>query len=54
LSSAQSSEEAIALLEDAGFEMEYVEEEDGRRFGAVTLEGVRLIDNWKLAVAAPR
>lgn len=52
LGTAKSSEEAIALLEDAGFEVEYVEEEDGRRFGAVVLEGVRLIDNWKLAVAA--
>ena len=52
LETAESIEEAIALLSEAGFEVEYVEEENGRRFGAVTLEGVRLIDNLKQAVTA--
>ena len=52
LETAQSSKEAISLLEEAGLEVEYVEDEDGRRFGAVVLEGVRLIDNWKIAVVA--
>lgn len=52
LETAESSEQAIALLIEAGFEVEYVEEEEGRRFGAVLLEGVRLIDNWKLASTA--
>ena len=54
LETAESTEEAISLLEEAGFEVEYVEEVDGRRFGAVQLEGVRLIDNWKLGVQATR
>ncbi len=29
----------------AGFEVEYIEEYNGRRYAAVTLAGVRLIDN---------
>lgn len=32
-------------LESLGFDVEYVDERDGRRLGAVQLEGVRLIDN---------
>ena len=32
-------------LEALGFMVEYVDERDGRRLGAVQLEGVRLIDN---------
>jgi pantoate--beta-alanine ligase len=32
-------------LESLGFEVEYIDERDGRRLGAVQLEGVRLIDN---------
>lgn len=32
-------------LEALGFDVEYVDERDGRRLGAVQLEGVRLIDN---------
>jgi pantoate--beta-alanine ligase len=35
-------------LQQAGFEVEYVEETHGRRFGAVRLDGVRLIDNFPL------
>ena len=52
LETAQSNKEAILLLEEAGFEVEYVEEEGGRRFGAIVLEGVHLIDNCKIAVTA--
>ena len=37
--------EATAALEDAGFEVDYVEDRAGVRLGAVRLEGVRLIDN---------
>jgi len=36
-------------LQEAGFVVEYVEEEMGRRFGAVLLGDVRLIDNFLLA-----
>ncbi|MGA1205061.1 MAG: pantoate--beta-alanine ligase [Opitutales bacterium] len=36
---------ARAELEALGFDVEYVHERDGRRLGAVALEGVRLIDN---------
>jgi pantoate--beta-alanine ligase len=32
----------------AGFQVDYVEDRDGRRLGAVRLEGVRLIDNVPL------
>lgn len=37
-----------AELERSGFTVEYVEDRDGRRFGAVVLHGVRLIDNVPL------
>ncbi len=36
---------ARAALEAAGFVVDYVEDRDGRRFGAVRLGDVRLIDN---------
>lgn len=36
---------ARAELEALGFEVEYVDERDGRRLAAVQLEGTRLIDN---------
>ena len=36
---------ARAELESLGFEVEYVDEKDGRRLGAVQVEGIRLIDN---------
>jgi pantoate--beta-alanine ligase len=35
-------------LERMGFEVEYIEDRDGRRYGAVLLRGVRLIDNVPL------
>lgn len=36
---------AAAALRGAGFEVDYVDDHDGVRLGAVRLEGVRLIDN---------
>jgi len=50
LCDAASPEEAISELAQEGFLVEYVVDEGGRRFGAVSLEGVRLIDNWPLRV----
>lgn len=40
---------AAQKLEQAGFSVDYVEEAWGRRFGAVRLGKVRLIDNFPLA-----
>jgi pantoate--beta-alanine ligase len=48
LASVPAPESAIAQLEEAGFSVDYVEEHWGRRFAAVRLEGVRLIDNVPL------
>jgi pantoate--beta-alanine ligase len=48
LRGATGTETARALLEEQGFSVEYVEEHWGRRFAAVRLEGVRLIDNVPL------
>ncbi len=48
LSKTRDPEIAIEELREAGFEVEYVVKENGRLFGAVTLEGVRLIDNWPI------
>jgi pantoate--beta-alanine ligase len=48
LAEARSAEEANQWLEAEGFAVDYVEEHWGRRFGAVRLEGVRLIDNVPL------
>jgi pantoate--beta-alanine ligase len=45
LRSSPSIEAARTQLTDAGFAVDYVEERDGRRFGAVRLGPVRLIDN---------
>lgn len=45
LRSAASESEAEAALQAAGFGVDYVARRDGRRLGAVRLEGVRLIDN---------
>ncbi len=45
LSSSSSVEEVKANLEKAGFRIDYIEEKRGRRFGAVFLDNVRLIDN---------
>ena len=48
LSGAPRTEAARTLLEEQGFQVDYVEEHWGRRFAAVRLEGVRLIDNVPL------
>jgi pantoate--beta-alanine ligase len=48
LTRAVSPEEARALLEREGFRVDYIEEHWGRRFGAVFLENIRLIDNVPL------
>ncbi|WP_425496122.1 pantoate--beta-alanine ligase [Oceanipulchritudo coccoides] len=45
LSTAMDCAMARLELESLGFDVEYVDERDGRRLGAVQLEGVRLIDN---------
>lgn len=46
LNSADSAAQVRAKLETAGFQVDYVEDRDGRRYGAVHLGGVRLIDNF--------
>ncbi|MBI3049200.1 MAG: pantoate--beta-alanine ligase [Acidobacteria bacterium] len=48
LSTAPSPDAAARTLREAGFAVEYVEELEGRRLGAVHLGGVRLIDNVPL------
>jgi pantoate--beta-alanine ligase len=48
LSLSTSSDEASLALVRAGFVVDYVEDHDGRRLGAVRLGGVRLIDNVPL------
>ena len=45
LSSAPSAEEAADDLRQSGFAVDYVEDRDGQRLGAVRLGDVRLIDN---------
>jgi len=45
LRAATSRDEAEFMLTNAGFSVDYVTEQDGRRFAAVSHEGVRLIDN---------
>jgi pantoate--beta-alanine ligase len=45
LREAVDCEAARRTLETAGFTVEYIEEWEGRRLGAVLLDGVRLIDN---------
>jgi pantoate--beta-alanine ligase len=45
LRASESSILAKEKLQNLGFDVDYVEEHFGRRFGAVTLGGVRLIDN---------
>ena len=45
LREAPSAEQARAALIEAGFQVDYVEEQYSRRFGAVRLGPVRLIDN---------
>ncbi len=48
LSSAPTSEVASRELRALGFAVDYVEDREGRRFGAVRLGNVRLIDNVPL------
>jgi len=48
LSSAPTAEAAARDLAASGFIVDYVEDRDGRRLGAVRLGGVRLIDNVPL------
>ena len=45
LSTAATAEEARTQLTAAGFSVDYIEERNGRRFGAVRLGPTRLIDN---------
>jgi pantoate--beta-alanine ligase len=43
-----SADEARAQLEKNGFKVDYIVDRDGRRFAAVFMEDVRLIDNVEL------
>jgi len=52
LAAAGSELDAAAELEREGFEVEYVAAREGRRLGAVVLEGVRLIDNLHIGAAS--
>lgn len=48
LKTAPTSTEVKAMLEREGFVVDYIEDKKNRRFGAVHLGGVRLIDNVEL------
>ena len=48
LGSKKSAASIRRELEEAGFRVDYINERDGRRFGAVYIGNVRLIDNIKL------
>lgn len=48
LRSAPTAEAAAAALQEAGFKVDYVADEAGRRLGAVQVDNVRLIDNVQL------
>ena len=48
LQSDQTPSEIAAKLEQLGFRIDYITDTDGRRFGAVYLGNVRLIDNVEL------
>ena len=48
LSFAPTAEAAACDLRESGFGVDYVEDRDGRRFGAVRLGEIRLIDNVPL------
>jgi pantoate--beta-alanine ligase len=48
LSAAGDPHEAKRALAAAGFDVDYVEDRDGMRLGAVRLEGVRLLDNVRI------
>lgn len=48
LASSPDAESAAAALRAEGFAVDYVEDTDGVRLGAIRIEGVRLIDNVRL------
>lgn len=48
LKSNKTCEEIKRELENSGFKVDYIEEHSGRRFGAVHVGNVRLIDNVEL------
>jgi pantoate--beta-alanine ligase len=48
LKSSPDAMSAAAALAAKGFEVDYIDDAEGRRLGAVRLEGVRLIDNVAL------
>ena len=48
LKNSDNSKSAIDSLENEGFQIDYVKEVWGRRFGAVTLIDVRIIDNVEI------
>lgn len=48
LREARDPKTAASLLRELGFEVDYIEDHDGVRLGAVRLDGVRLIDNIRL------
>ena len=48
LRSARTAAVAAETLQGAGFAVDYVEEREGVRLGAVRIENVRLIDNVRL------
>ncbi len=48
LREASDARAATAMLQAGGFEVDYVDDHDGRRLAAVRLDGVRLIDNVRL------
>ena len=52
LSAAPTAEAATRDLQASGFAVDYVEDRDGRRLGAVRLGEVRLIDNVPLEAAS--
>lgn len=54
LQEAPTAQAAADRLRDAGFEVDYVDDADGRRLGAIRLDGVRLIDNCAIPPAAPQ
>ncbi|MFN3841024.1 MAG: pantoate--beta-alanine ligase [Cyclobacteriaceae bacterium] len=48
LQSDKTAEQIKAELEQNGFTVDYIFDVEGRRYGAVYLDGIRLIDNVKL------
>lgn len=48
LSSERPIAEICQKLQNENFEIDYIEEHFGRRFGAVTIDNIRIIDNVKI------